>query len=350
MSGPRDASLVAEYRREFGSGFHPLKLWRDRRAILAEPVLAARQDPPLANAPVRYALSLSLAPMLFVGWMMSLLVDLAYPDRERAGLHDGLFVSTQQRLGEELPGLDAEAVKQLAGTIPIEQMPASASQLRDKLARIMSRANRIDVTELNAQMEGWIREVQSSELDAAQQRVMMAKALAASRYGEKLLRRVGTMQRSVLEGGPMMQVLGVFGTLLGAWLFGQMVRGDSRFVHAERADRFYLYYIPSRMFWFLPAGALAYGIVSFASATGNTGLMSYAQSGQLLVAGGALLYLLLHARDMARALCDAAPAPRGVAFAVAWRLLAAQAVAMVAIVLVTFLLFAAAVALYAALN
>lgn len=74
MNDGGEPSLLAAGREELTGGFHPLLLWRDRKRILAQPEIAAQPRPALANSPMRFALALSLTPLLVVGWLTSVAV------------------------------------------------------------------------------------------------------------------------------------------------------------------------------------------------------------------------------------------------------------------------------------
>jgi hypothetical protein len=341
MSDPGpDLNLVQEYRREYVGGFHPLQLWRDRRAILANPEIAVRAHPPLANAPVRFALSFGLVPILAIGWCMSQLVEVLYPERERSGVVEQVAEPVRQVLREALADLDDAQLAALAKSVPRTQLDPAAAPLwkeaREAATAPASINQDMSATRRDA-ARAWLDAVRASPLDPGQQRVLIAKAHEMSRQTSRLNRFVNDFTRSVAEGGPVMQAIGAAGMLLGAWLFGQTVRGDPRFPLAVRADRFYLYYGTSLLFWFLPATAVAYGVGSFASAAGNTELYRLNQGVMIAIAATSMVYLLAHSGRIARVLAGGELA-RGMAFAVAWRLLAALFAAQVCLMVVGMIL------------
>jgi hypothetical protein len=346
MDESKRESLLLEGSDEMTGGFNPLLLWRDRQRILAEPEIAARPRPPLSNAPVRYALALTLTPLLLVAWLSSLLVD-GYPGRESAyGPIDARFGVTIEVLSRELPGLSTEAVKVLARSIRPRDMVAEAGILRADATRALLWQPMMAPEARQRRMHDWVARVRASRLTLPHQDVLIAQVLHPAQTLQPADRINAALMRSVAEGGPVMQAISVLSLLLAAWLFGQTLRHDARFRHAARADRFYLYYSTTRMFWFLPAQTLAYGVVSYASAAGDAQMFLSAQTVSLLISLASFVYLLAGSRTMAQALAGAdRPLPPAVAWAIGWRVAAAMAAAMwvvmlVGIVLVSLLSFA----------
>lgn len=347
MKDGSEVSLLAAGSDELTGGFHPLRLWRDRRRILAEPAVAARPRPPLANAPMRFALALGLTPVLVVAWLASMAVALLPGERpERGGLE---FRSEAViRVLEPALGLDPAGVAALAGTIKRRQLVPEARTLGKEADGLVFFQPALDNTERGARLAAWLARLRASAVPREQQDILLAKLLDSAydmRRGDRLF---GEISRSVSEGGPMLQFMTLSSLITSAWLFGQMLRGDARFVHAERGDRFYLYYTTSRMFWFVPAQTLAYGVVSFGSASGNAALMQGGQLALFAVGGASLLWLLAGSRQMARALADAPHAAMRDAWSVAWRMVVAMTVSMIVMSMV-FGLIGAAIGLGAAL-
>src|SRR5687768_12597246 len=130
MIEPGQPSLLDAGRDELSSGFNPLQLWRDRQRILADPEIAAQPRPPLANAPLRYALALSLTPLLVVAWLTSSLAGWMPRNDAGLGMIEARSAVTIEVLGEQLPGLDVEQVKVLARSIRARDMVAEAAVLR----------------------------------------------------------------------------------------------------------------------------------------------------------------------------------------------------------------------------
>jgi hypothetical protein len=177
-----------------------------------------------------------------------------------------------------------------------------------------------------AALQSWVARLRASTLPLPQQQALVARFLHvayAMRRGDGF--SIG-IARNVSEGGPLLQVLTVVSLVLGSWLFAQTLRGDARFPNAARADAFYLYYSSSRLFWFIPAQTLAYGAISFASASGDEALLQGGRFVMVLLSAASLAYLLLGAPQMARALA-AGDAARGAAWSVAWRVLVSLVVA-----------------------
>jgi hypothetical protein len=332
---PTDESLLGAGRDELSGGFHPLRLWRDRCRILAEPAIAARPHPPLSNAPLRFALSLSLTPILVIGWLVSQTVELLPTLAREAPRLETRSLVAIEALEAELPGLDRAALEALAKQPPSSaDMPPPYAELRAQAKDlVMADAGQAPAAR-RAALGEWIRSVRSSTLTAGQQQILLARQLRfaqAMRRGDLALQR---LQRNLSEGGPVMQITALLATLLSAWLFRQALQGDARFPHAQRADRFYLWYSTSRIFWFIPAQTLSYGLGAYASATGHDALLRLSQSLTMAIGLGSLAWLLAGSPAMARALADSASVPPGGAWAVGWRMLATYAVAMLVVMLV----------------
>lgn len=336
MEKHTDPSLVEDYRNEFAGRFSPLKLWNDRRRILADPAIAAKPQPPLANSPVRFALSLQLVPIIFIGWLVGSLAGLIAPDRDGAGLFSGKLVSSIALMDERLGPMPDEQLKELAGQAGVQHMHPAAEPLWMDLVRTNSLRMQSDAAQVHASTEDWLQRLDASEVSPEHRMVLTAKGLRFMQQLQASEKWQDGLMRSMTEGGVLMQVIGVGSLLFSAWLLGQMLRGNAWFPLATRADRFYLYYSTSHIFWFLLVKLLFFGVGSFAYAAGNTGLFSTAQTGQLLVAGATAIWLLSRSGEMARVLSDASPAPKGAAFAVAWRMAVAMLVS-------TFVMFVIAV-------
>ena len=335
MDEGKRESLLLESRDEVTGGFNPLLLWRDRQRILADPEIAARPRPPLANAPLRFALALTLTPLLLVAWLSSLLVGWDPGSEAPLGPIEARSAVTIEVLAAELPGLGTEKeVEVLARSIRPRDMVPEAGTLRNEALQSLLMQMPISADERRRRMQDWAEQVRASSLTAPHQDVLIAQVLHLAHRVRPGDRISAAVMRNVVEGGPVMQAISVLGLLLGAWLFGQTLRHDARFQHAARADRFYLYYTTTRMFWFLPAQALAYGISSYASASGDADMFVSAQTLSLLVSLASFVYLLVGSGTMARALAGKGqPLPRLAAWSIGWRLTASMGAALLALML-----------------
>lgn len=333
MQDAHGTSLLDQGREEFSGGFRPLLLWRDRRRILADPVVAARPRPPLANGPLRFALALGLTPLLIVAWLTSALVGLL-PDAPQESRLESRSAAIIEALQPQFPLSTPADVDSLSRAIARRRLSPEARELGREAFPLAFFQPLLPHAERRAALEAWAGRVRASGLPRLQQDVVIARVLDSAYATQRGDRFMAEVQRNVAEGGPLMQFLAAMSLIASAWLFGQTVRGDVRFTHAERADSFYLYYTTSRVFWFLPAQTLTYGVLSFASASGNAGLMQTAQAAMMILGAASFVYLMAGAAPMARALADGQPASRGATWAVAWRMFAASMVS-------TFLVFTA---------
>jgi hypothetical protein len=327
MSEASHSSLLHETGNELTGGFNPLLLWRDRQRILAQPALAARPRPPLGNGPLRFALALGFTPVVVFGWLMSAAVDWL-PERS-AALDDASRSAFMHVLQAEMPHLSAHDVDRLAAANPPERLPPPSMRLvlDGKTAVFMQpmltpegRAERA---------RAWLAKVRAAPLPRQHQDAVIAKVLDTAydvRRGDAI---AGALSRNLQEGGPAAQLLGLLSVVLGAWLFGKTLQGDARFAHAERAGQFYLYYGTSRLFWFLPALTVCYGVGAFASASGDERLMLLSQAVSIAISLGSFIYLLGGSAAMARALAGDQPPARGATWSIGWRLTAALAGASV---------------------
>lgn len=333
-SSDSDPSLLQEYRREFSRSFAPLQLWNDRRRILADPATAAQAPSPLANSPVRFALSLQLFPILFIGWLISALVGMAVSDEQRRDAYAGKLAPAIALLEERLGHPADEPLKDMARQIRVQHMHPQASALWFDLLKIVSLRTLGQHAPVRDAVADWLQRLDASEVSDEHRGVLMAKTLRYLRSQSEGEKFQDTLVRSITEGGVLMQVVGVFSLLFSAWLLGQMLRGDPRFVLAQRADRFYLYYSTSLIFWFLLAKVTSFGVGSFAYAAGKPALFNVSQIAQSVIALGAMAWLLSHSGAMARVLCDAQVAPKGAAYSVAWRIVVASVVSIVVMLVV----------------
>lgn len=339
MENPSDPSLLHEYRSEFAGRFHPLLLWNDRRRILADPAIAAQTPSPLANSPVRFALSLQLLPILFIGWLVGTLAGLIEPGDGRVGVYAGKLAPAIELLEERLGPMPDAQLNDMARQAGVQQMHPQADPLWMDLVRSMSlRHAGGDLAQVRDVMTDWLRRLDVSDVSEEHRTVLTAKALRFVRQLQKNEKFLDKIMRSITEGGVLMQVMGVFSLLFCAWLLGQMLRGDARFPLATRADRFYLYYSTSHVFWFLLAKLLCFGIASFAYAAGNASLFSHMQTAQLLVGLGMAGWLISRSGEMARVLSDAQPAPKGAALAIGWRIVVAMTVSMVVMLVIALVI------------
>lgn len=349
MNEAREPSLLVAGREELTGGFHPLRLWRDRQRILAQPEIAAQPRPPLANAPMRFALALSLTPMLVIAWLTSMAVGLLPGDRPERGGIEYRNETVIAALAPQLPGLDHAQLDALRRSVPRSSRPPESKALIDEAAAVAFFRPMMEPAQRRAELQSWALRVRASPLPRAQQDVAFAHILDSAYDMQRGDALMGGLSRNLSEGGPLMQVLTLVSLIFSAWLFGQMLRGDARFDRAGRSEAFYLYYTTSRVFWFLPAQALAYGLVSYASATADAGLMRSGQTLLMSIAGASVIYLLAGSRTMARALGgDGEVPPRG-AWAIAWRMLVAMGVSSV-VILLLFALFGVLVGVLSAMT
>ena len=326
-----DPSLLQEYRSEFTQRFRALQLWNDRRRILAEPAVAAQVSPPLANSPVRFALSLQLVPVLFIGWLVSALVGLVVSDDERVDAYASKLNPAIELLDERLGHRSKQEVDDLAREAGVQHMHPQANALWMELVKAIAFHATNDSTRVRDGVAAWLQHLEASPLSAEHRLVLEAKALRFIRGQGESEKFRDTIMRSVTEGGVAMQLISVFSLLFSAWLLGQTLRGDPRFVLAARADRFYLYYSTSLVFWFLVAKVLCFGVTSFAYASGKPALFVGSQSVQMLVGLAAAVWLVSRSGEMARVLCDANPAPKGATFAIAWRIVVTMLVSLIVV-------------------
>ena len=336
MNKPSDSdpSLLREYQREFSNKFAPLQLWSDRRRILADPAIAAQSPSPLANSPVRFALSLQLVPILFIGWLVSALVGLVVSDEQRVDAYAGKLAPAIALLEEHMGHPADEPLAETARQAGVQHMHPQAKALWFDLVKIVAlRATGDDATVRDSAAD-WLQRLEASEVSREHRDVLKAKALRYLRSQRDGGKFQDTVMRSLTQGGVLMQVTGVFSLLFSAWLLGQMLRGDARFVLAQRADRFYLYYSTSLIFWLLLAKLAFFGVGSFAYAAGKPALFNLSQAAQLATALVTMIWLLWHSGVMARVLCDAQVAPKGAAFSVAWRIVVASVVSVIVMTVV----------------
>ena len=325
MDEAEGASLLRQGHEELSGGFHPLRLWRDRRRILAEPEIAARPRPPLANGPLRFALALGLTPLLVVAWLTAALVELLPGERPAAVGMAFRSAAVIAALEPQFPLSTPADIDSLSRSMRRRELSPEAQALAREAMPLAYFRPALSLEERRAQLEAWAGRVRASGASRLQQDVLIAQFLDsayAMRRGDKVMAQI---QRNISEGGPLMQVLTVLSLISSAWLFGQMVRGDARFVHAPRSDAFYLYYTTSRVFWFLPAQTLAYGVVSYGSAADDAALMQAGQVALLTLGVLSFVWLMAGSAPMARALAGG-PAGRGATWAVAWRMVVASAV------------------------
>lgn len=250
-------------------------------------------------------------------------------------------------LQPQLPGLGPAELEALRRSVPRDARLPAAKTLADEAALIAFFQPTLEPAQRRAELEAWADRVRASPLPRAQQDAVFARILDSAhdmRRGDQL---IGAMSRNVSEGGPLMQFLTIVSLIFSAWLFGQMLRGDARFPRADRGDAFYLYYTTSRMFWFVPAQTVGYGLVSYASASGDVGMMRSVHLLLMSITAASVVYLLAGSHTMARALGGTGAVPPGGTWAIGWRMLAAMAVALVVIV-VAFGLFGVVVGIVSA--
>jgi hypothetical protein len=337
-------SLLADGREELIGGFHPLLLWRDRQRILADPAIAAEPRPPLANAPMRFALSLGLTPLLLVAWLVSVVVGLLPGTTVTRGGFEFRSETVIEALTPQLPGASHAQLNELRRSL---RLSPEARAFATEAASLAFIEPTLAPEERRAALEAWAQRVRASALPRTVQDVVFAHLLDTAHDLRPADELMGSFMRNLAEGGPLMQFLTIASLILSSWLFGQMVRGDARFGRAARSEAFYLYYTTSRLFWFLPAQALAYGLVSYASASGDGGVMRSAQIVSLAVSVATLLYVLAGSRQMARALAGSGVLPPRGGWSIGWRMLVAWGVSTF-LVLLGFLLVGAVMGFTAA--
>lgn len=339
MTDPSTTSAaLADYHATFGNSYNPRRLWRDRRAILAQPRIATETRPPLSLSPLRFALTLAVVPMLAIGWATAQLASVLYPDGRAPSAVETNARAIEQPLIVFLADADADQIHAWS-KIKRDVLPPDAARLYDQGKQSLGPTSAAaDPTLVTQAISGFVSELQRSTLAPEQQRVVAAKLLRrvqARRHADAVL---NAFMHSILEGGAAMQVIAAFTILLSAWTFRRLVRRDPRFPLGERADRLYLYYSTSRLFWLTMASIGSYGVISFASASGDAALLEQANTVSQWLALAALLYLLLFSRSLVRALRDDDALPRGSTWSIAWRLIAAQVLAMLALIVVAFVL------------
>jgi hypothetical protein len=326
MDEGKSGSLLADGRDEFTGGFHPLLLWRDRQRILARPDITVQPHPPLANAPLRFALTLSLTPLLVIAWLASSMVSLLPGERSERGGIEYPSATVIEALQSQLPQLGPAQLDELRRSVPRSARAPEASAFAQEASRIAFFQPSLEPAERRAELRAWAQRVRASSLPRVQQDAVLAEILDSAHDLRRIDSLLGGVSRNLSEGGPLMQFLSIVSLISSTWLFGQMVRGDARFPAAARGEALYLYYTTSRLFWFVPAQALAYGMVSYASASDDAALLRSAQVLSMTVGVASLLYVLAGSREMARALGGGTEAPRGGAWAIGWRMLVAMTV------------------------
>jgi len=319
---------IDEYRATFGNGFDPRRLWRDRRAILAEPRICTEPSPPLSFPPLRFALTLVIVPMLACAWLASQLAGVLYPDGPPPGAMAAAAQAIEAPLDAFLGRPDDATLRALAapkldalGT----EGKAMVESARDRLVLVPQ--SQPDAGPLATAAEAFVAQVRAAPLSPAQQRQAVAEILKAVRARRRIDGVVSGLLRNFMEGGAGMQVLSAIALVVTARLFRASVRRDPRFPRGERGAELFLYYGTARLFWLSVASIVAYTLLAFASASGNLALLAQAQAANQALALVSLAWLLFFTRDFVRALREDDALPAGARAAVGWKLLWTQVVA-----------------------
>jgi hypothetical protein len=332
---PRSSAL-ADYHAVFGNSFDLRRLWRDRRAILAQPRIASEVRPPLGFPPLRFALTLAVVPMLAIGWLTSEIAGFLYFDEHAPTPVEARARAIEAPLAALLDGTDRAQLRAWAA-IDSDALPPAAADWYVRGKRELTTAAG-DPVGLAAASARFVADLRSSEVEAETRNVVAAKLLRRTRA----LRRVDAVtegfKHSLLEGGLAMQAIGALGTLLSAWMFRRLVRRDSRFPRAGRADQLYLYYATSRLFWLTLASIASYGALAFASASDDIALLGRIDVANAAIGTASLAWLLLGSAAMARALREDDELPAGAVRSLFWRLLASQLLAYALLVLIAVLI------------
>jgi hypothetical protein len=335
---PARPSALDDYRATFGNRFDLRQLWRDRKAILAQPRIAAEPAPPLSMSPLRFALTLAVLPMLALGWASSQLATLAYPDGRPPSATEAIARAIEAPLESFLLPADADRIAAW-GRVKSATLPAASVALYENgKQRLTTTPTKIDAVAARQAVDAFVLELSQSGLSTEQRNIVAAKLLLRTRIARRLEGFGSGLMRSFFEGGAAAQAVGALSLLVSAWMFRRFVRRDARFARRERADQFYLYYVTSRLFWLSLLSIVCYGVVAFASASADVVLMSRANSVNQLLLVVSLVYLLARSREIARALSDGDELPAGATRSIAWRMLLSQLLANIAVIAVALLL------------
>lgn len=349
MSETQRSGALQDYRAVFGSGFDVRRLWRDRQAILADPRACTAPWPPFHYPPLRFALTLVVVPMLALAWCTSQLAGLMYPDGHGPTPVERAAEAAEAPLDAWLGHPDPATFRALHAP-KLSALPPEQRKLYDDARAALSikpGSGQGDPAQARRVVDDFLAALQAAPLDDARRRHLAAELLRDTRGLRRIEGTVAGLLRNFTEGGGGVQMLAALSLVVNAWLFGKSLQHDARFPRAAGGAALFLYYGTARVFWFSLASMLVYAVVAFASASGDGVLMQRGTWVSQALAAAALVYLLLFAPAMARALRDDDALPRGAAVAIAWRLLWTQLASM-ALVFATAALFGAVIGVAAA--
>lgn len=340
MNDPQPQSTALEdYRATFGSSYDVRRLWKDRRAILANARITTEARPPLSFPPLRFALTLVIVPMLALGWVSSQLAGVMYPEGRAA---------TPVELGTQAIEGPLDAYLGAPTDRELRALRVKTSTLPDDARELLKRTRaRIDLDPFDATpdalglregSEAFVAELQASALPDSTRRALAADVLMKTRARRHIDRVTTGVMRSFIEGGTGMQVMSALILVTAAWRFKRSVRRDPRFPRAERAGALYLYYTTARLFWISMASIALYGVLAFASAAGDTAMFDQFNRVNMVLALGSTIYLMCYSGAVARALRDDDDLPKGAAFAIGRKLLWSQIVSILLVLIVSMLL------------
>jgi hypothetical protein len=333
------STALEDYRATFGTSLDVRRLWRDRRAILADPRIASQPRPPLGFPPLRFALALVIVPMLALGWLSSQLAGAMYPDGAAASPIESGTRAIEAPLDAYLgapPDRELRAMR-IDGAV----LAADAKALRERArARLDLKPFEAvpDALGLREGADAFVAELKASALPESTRRALAADVLLKARARRHVDAVSMGFMRSMLEGGAGMQVMSALVLVVAAWRFRRSLRNDPRFPRREQAGAFYLYYTTARLFWLSMLSILVYGVLAFASAAGDMRLFDQFNIASQVIGLASLVYLLCYSGTIARALRDDDELPKGAAFAIGRKLVWSQLVAIVSLILLALLL------------
>lgn len=337
MSEPRAPGAFEEYRTIFGNGFDLRRLWRDRQAILADPRACTAPWPPFHYPPLRFALTLVIVPMLALAWCTTQLAGLMYPDGRGPGVTERTALAAEAPLDAWLGHPDAATFRALHAP-KLSELPPEHREFYDDARQAIGLkpgSGQGDPVAARRVVDAFLAGIEAAPMDVARRRHLAAELLRDTRGLRRIEATITGLLRNFTEGGAGMQVLAALSLVVSAWLFGKSLQHDARFPRQRGGAALFLYYGTAKVFWFSVASMLAYGVIAFASASGNDPLMQRANWVSQGVAVASSLYLLLFSKRFALALRDDdGDLPRYAAASIAWRLVWTQ-VASFALVFAT---------------
>lgn len=264
--------------------------------------------------------------MLAMAWCTSQLAGFLYPDGRPPTPVQAAALAAEAPLEAWLGNPDAAAFRALHAP-KLSALPPEQRALYDQARAALSLkpgARALPAAQARAAAEDFLAKLQATPMDEARRRHLAAELLRDTRGLRRIDGAVAGMLHNFTEGGAGMQVAAALSLVVTAWLFGRSLRHDARFPRAAAGGALYLYYGTALLFWFSVASIVAYGVLAFASASGNTTLFERAGQASQAVAAVSTLYLLLFSRRFALALRDDAALPRNATLAIAWKLLWTQ--------------------------